>query len=153
MKEIMVLRSIRTSHMKTISTLFTTRLQLPTISSKNKTHLYQTKFMYQTKNGNRNKKKQDKANKSQISQSSTRWLNRQKKDKYAKMARDDGLPSRAIYKLEQIDHIALLKRKKKDNKSKRKKSFHSSIKNMSDMKDKRLGGLFMKGDTVIGECQ
>ena len=139
--------------MKSICTIFKIGLKPPTILSKNRIHLYQTTFTYQTKSGNRKKKDLDKTKNSKYSQSSTRWLNRQKKDKYAKMARDDGLPSRAIYKLEQIDHIALLKRKKKENKSKRKKSFHSSIKNMSDVKDKRLGGLFMKGDTVIGECQ
>jgi 23S rRNA U2552 (ribose-2'-O)-methylase RlmE/FtsJ len=40
---------------------------------------------------------------SKHSQSSKKWLQRQHKDLYAKKARDEGLPSRAYYKLEQID--------------------------------------------------
>jgi 23S rRNA U2552 (ribose-2'-O)-methylase RlmE/FtsJ len=37
-----------------------------------------------------------------LSQSSRKWLTRQQKDQYAKKAKKDGSPSRAIFKLEEI---------------------------------------------------
>ena len=51
--------------------------------------------------------------KKKVSPSSTRWLQRQSKDKYAKMAKKDGAPSRATYKLEQIDEYFQKKMKSK----------------------------------------
>ena len=39
------------------------------------------------------------------SASSERWLTRQRKDQYVKAAQKEGLPSRAIFKLEQIDQM------------------------------------------------
>ena len=43
--------------------------------------------------------------------SSHRWLNRQRKDVYARRAREEGAGSRAFYKLEQLDQrLRLLKR-------------------------------------------
>ena len=51
--------------------------------------------------------------KKKVSPSSTRWLKRQSKDKYAKMAKKDGAPSRATYKLEQIDEYFQKKTKTK----------------------------------------
>ena len=68
------------------------------------------------------------------SQSSNAWKRRHEKDPYVKKARMEGSPSRAIFKIEEIDKSVakLLQRKKL-------KSFRTS----------REGGLFHSGDTVL----
>lgn len=73
-----------------------------------------------TGGGNRSRSKSGK----KISQSSAAWLERQSKDQYAKRARDERSPSRAIYKLEHID-----------------KSLRGNGRSRS--------GLFRKGDVVV----
>jgi len=65
--------------------------------------------------------------------SSKAWLLRQSKDEYARRARKEGSPSRAIYKLEQIDDMH---RRKQQN---RKKGGAS----------KSSKQLFQKGDVVV----
>ena len=70
------------------------------------------------------------------SQSSAKWLQRQAKDPYTERARKEGRPSRAYYKLEEIDE--LLRRQEKSN-----------SKNGQRRKRDDGSGLFGKGDVVI----
>ena len=68
------------------------------------------------------------------SQSSAKWLQRQAKDRYAELARKEGRPSRAYYKLEQIDEVIQKERSKSSQRRKRRDGG---------------GGLFRKGDIAI----
>jgi len=56
---------------------------------------------------NKGRDRRSRGKSKKISQSSVKWLARQSKDQYVKRARDEGSPSRAVYKLEQIDKSAL----------------------------------------------
>lgn len=103
---------------------------------------------HRSKTGGRSKNDKS-TNNSSLSQSSATWLRRQRKDKYAKKAREEGAPSRAFYKLEQIDQIANQKRSKYEQKLRKKNS--SNVKSMTGFSSKRKRGLFMEGDVVIGE--
>jgi len=64
---------------------------------------------------------QDEAQKKQTggnTPSSKAWLLRQSKDEYAHRARKEGSPSRAIYKLEQIEKMLLERHRKRQNQKK-----------------------------------
>lgn len=55
--------------------------------------------------------------KKKLSASSSRWLKRQERDPYAKMAKKEGSPSRSIFKLEQIDQSLSKNRNQKNSPS------------------------------------
>ena len=69
------------------------------------------------------------------SQSSAKWLQRQAKDQYAERARKEGRPSRAYYKLEQIDEV--IQKQERSKSSQRRKRGNGD------------SGLFRKGDIAI----
>ena len=75
--------------------------------------------------------------KGKLSQSSAKWLRRQAKDQYAELARKEGLPSRAYYKLAQIDE--LIRRQEKSKPGRRQRS--------CDRRDNC--GLFRRGDACV----
>lgn len=83
---------------------------------------------------------------SKNSQSSSAWLKRQSKDPYARQARDTGSPSRAIFKLEQIDRLVAAKHVSKTSRAKVEQSSGSDAHRL-------LGGkrrsLFELGQKIV----
>lgn len=75
--------------------------------------------------------------KNRLSQSSTKWLQRQAKDHYAELARKEGLPSRAYFKLKQMDEQMQRQEKSKSQNGRRRQRRDDE------------SGLFRKGDVVI----
>lgn len=74
------------------------------------------------------------------------WKQRQEKDVFVKQARAEGRPSRAIYKLQQIDKIATNKLKQKTFKKKKKKNDSRSTKNATNS---FRNSMFSLGTTVV----
>lgn len=86
------------------------------------------------------------------------WKRRQEKDPYVKQARLDGSPSRAIYKLQQIDLMATKQLNQKIAKNAKKNSSGSTTNNNRQYQsrkrkngncDVRQGGMFTPGTTVV----
>lgn len=75
--------------------------------------------------------------KAKLSQSSAKWLRRQAKDQYAELARKEGLPSRAYYKLAQIDELIRRQEKSKPGRRQRKSGRRDNC------------GLFRRGDACV----
>lgn len=75
--------------------------------------------------------------KAKLSQSSAKWLRRQAKDQYAELARKEGLPSRAYYKLAQIDELIRRQEKSKPGRRQRRSGRRDNC------------GLFRGGDACV----
>lgn len=82
-------------------------------------------------------RKKNSATKAKLSQSSAKWLRRQAKDQYAELARKEGLPSRAYYKLAQIDELIRRQEKSKPGRRQRRSGRRDDC------------GLFRRGDACV----
>jgi len=109
----------------------------------------------------KNSQRQNRRGNKRKSPSSKSWLQRHQKDYYVQKAQSEGMPSRSIYKIQQMDNEMkniIVQNKNRTNKNKKEvvlKDKYTRNKNQllkyGILNPRQNGGLFSKGDTVIGE--